>query len=279
MWILAIFKIIWWQLQSEITTILTSDDLGLVIHCIRTGSELLLFNPLIGLVKAWLQGAQRGHVSIDFHRWQQNPVLVLAPQIACVLKDGPIKKLSLCRVNVLVVTAFHDNEVISPAPRHFKVILRWGKRLRLSLFEGCTRLNHHFFGLFVFMDGRRIEVFSFGVLAVVDVSYSWQLIGWVGILYTEAVLKLLGPLVEILTIEGVILIVILAEGHIETVVPVGGLSAGRHVATLVPILLTPLWLWSVCVKRPCIHWILRLLEAVIVAISRVYHHLGVRHFI
>ena len=53
-------------------------------------------------------------------------------------------------------------------------------------------------------------------------------------------MKLLRPLVEILPIEGMVLIVVLAESHIETVVPVGGLPAGGHVAALVPILLPPL---------------------------------------
>ena len=71
-----------------------------------------------------------------------------------------------------------------------------------------------------------------------NVSYAWELISRVGILNPETVLKLLRPLVEILPIEGVIYIVVFAEGHIETIIPVGRLPAG--IATLVPILPSPL---------------------------------------
>ena len=73
-----------------------------------------------------------------------------------------------------------------------------------------------------------------------NVSYAGELISRVGILNPETVLKLLWPLVEILPIEGVIYIVVFAEGHVETFIPGRGLPAGGHIATLVPILPPPL---------------------------------------
>ena len=86
---------------------------------------------------------------IDLHWWQKNPFLVLV--LACVMKDGPVEKLSFRRVNIVIVTAFHDDKVVTPAPSHFKVILRRGKRLGLTFLERCPRLKQHFFRLFVFM--------------------------------------------------------------------------------------------------------------------------------
>ena len=71
-----------------------------------------------------------------------------------------------------------------------------------------------------------------------NVSYAGELIRRVGILNSETVLKLLWPLVEILPIEGVIYIIVFAEGHVETFIPGGGLPA--CIATLVPILPPPL---------------------------------------
>ena len=192
------------------------------------------------------------------------------------MKDGPVEKLSFRRVNIVIVTAFHDDKVVTPAPSHFKVILRRGKRLGLTFLERCPRLKQHFFRLFVFMYWWRMERLFLWVLAFVNVSYAGELISRVGILNPETVLKLLWPLVEILPIEGVIYIVVFAEGHIETIIPVGRLPAGK--ATLVPILPSPLRLWTMSVERPRISWVL-LLEAVIMAISRVHHHLWVRHAI
>ena len=173
---------------------------------------------------------------IDLHWWQKNPFLVLV--LACVMKDGPVEKLSFRRVNIVIVTAFHDDKVVTPAPSHFKVIPRRWKRLRLPFLERCSRLNQHFFRLFVFMYWWRVERLLLGMLAFVNVSYAGELICRVGILNPETVLKLLWPLVEILPIEGVIYIVVFAEGHVETFIPGGRLPAG--IATLVPILPPPL---------------------------------------
>ena len=191
------------------------------------------------------------------------------------MKDGPVKKLSFWRVNILVVTALHDDEVVSPAISHFKVILRRRKRLGLPFFERCSKFSYHFFCLSVLLLWWRIERLFLGVLAFVNVSYSRELIGRVRVLNSETVLKLLRPLVEILAIEGVIWIVVLAERHVETFIPIWRLPAG--VAAFVPILPTPLRFWSVRVERPRISRILLLIKAVIVTISRVYHHLWVRH--
>ena len=243
-----------------------------MIYCIGACSKFLLFELRHVHVKAWIKGTYRGHMPIYLHWWQQNSFLVLIP--SCVSNDGPIEKLSFRRVNIRVVTAFHDYEIVTPAPSHFKVILRRWKRLWLTFLERCPSLKHHFLGVFVLTHWWRVKWFFLIVLATVNVSYSRELIRRVGILNPETVLKLLGPLVEILPIEGVIWIVVLAEGHVETFIPGRGLPAGGHIATLVPILLPPLRLWSVCVKGR-FNWIL-LLKAIIASISRVHHHVWVR---
>ena len=155
-----------------------------------------------------------------------------------MMKDGPVKKLSFRRVNILVVTALHDDEVVTPAPSHFKVIPRRGKCLGLPFLERRPILSHHFLSVFVFMHWFRVETFFLMMLTRVDVSYTRELISRVRVLNAETVLKLLGPLVEILPVERVIYIVVLAEGHVETFIPRWGLLAG--VETPIPILLPPL---------------------------------------
>ncbi len=49
-----------------------------------------------------------------------------------------------------------------------------------------------------------METFTLAMRALVDVSYSGELISWVRVLNAETVLELLWPLVEILPIERVI---------------------------------------------------------------------------
>ena len=95
-----------------------------------------------------------------------------------------------------------------------------------------------------------VKLFRLAVLAASDVSYSGELVSRVRILNAETVLELLGPLVEILSIEGVIRVVILTEGHIEALIPFGRLPAGGHVAASVAVLPPPLRLRPVRVKGP-----------------------------
>ena len=102
----------------------------------------------------------------------------------------------------------------------------------------------------MFLGHLLVKLFGLAVLAAADVSYSGELVSRVRILNAETVLELLGPLVEILTIEGVIRVVILTEGHIEALIPFGGLPAGGHVTTPVAVLPPSLRLRPVRVKGP-----------------------------